>query len=59
MIEEEELELGVLKELLLVSGWRRPPHVVVVVDDPHREERIVTIYEPSQDAWSEDYRRRR
>ena len=32
---------------------------VVVVDDVHREERVVTVYEPASDRWSDDYRRRR
>jgi hypothetical protein len=33
--------------------------VVVVVDDEHKEERIVTVYEPDPDLWLNDYRRRR
>jgi hypothetical protein len=32
---------------------------VVVVDDDHREERIVTVYEPDPDRWDGEYRRRR
>lgn len=39
--------------------WSRPLHVVVVVDDPRGEERIVTVYEPDRDRWTPDYRRRR
>ncbi|MBW3615458.1 MAG: hypothetical protein KY439_09155, partial [Actinobacteria bacterium] len=57
VIEESIIVEGV-KELVLLVEWRAPLHVVVVVDDIHREERIVTVYEPSPDRWS-DYRRRR
>ncbi len=33
-----------------------PLHVVDVIDDRRREERIVTVYEPDPDRWSADYR---
>jgi hypothetical protein len=33
-------------------------HVVIVVDDSAKEERIVTVYEPDADRWSADFRRR-
>jgi len=56
---ERALESGVLKELLLLVDWKRPLHVVVVVDAPNREERIVTVYEPHGNRWSSDYRERR
>lgn len=59
VIEEHRLENGEMKELLLVIDWRRPLHVVVVVDDRRRQERVVTIYEPDGTHWSPDYRRRR
>ena len=59
VIEEHEVEADVLKELVLSVSWTRPLHVVVVVDDQRAEERIVTVYEPDPDRWSEDYRRRR
>lgn len=59
ILEEQALgEDGSPKELLLVIEWTRPLHVVVVVDEQHREERIVTVYEPDPDRWSADYRRR-
>jgi hypothetical protein len=58
VIEEQELTVGVLKELILIAQWIRPLHVVVVVDDHHKEERIVTIYEPDSKRWSSDYGRR-
>ena len=48
-------EVGV-KELLLIVESTRPLHVVVVVDDIRREERIVTLYEPDKDRWSADFR---
>jgi hypothetical protein len=58
VIEERDIATGV-KELLLVVEWRRPLHVVVVVDDSRREERILTVYEPDPQRWTADYRRRR
>ena len=59
IIEERELDDGTAKELLLVVDWKRPLHVVVIVDDLRREERIVTVYEPLPGQWTADYRRRR
>ena len=59
IIEERELDDGTTKELLLVVDWKRPLHIVVVVDDQRREERIVTVYEPLAGQWTADYRRRR
>lgn len=59
VIEERVLDGDALKELLLALDWSRPLHVVVVVDERHREERIVTVYEPDPDLWSPDYRWRR
>ncbi|HEX5348354.1 MAG TPA: hypothetical protein VFW64_14810 [Pseudonocardiaceae bacterium] len=59
VVEEREAANGQLKELVLVIDWRRPLHVVVVVDALRGEERIVTVYEPDPDRWSRDYRRRR
>ena len=59
VIEEIELELSATKELLLAIDWSRPLHVVVVVDAARREERLVTVYEPDADRWTNGYRRRR
>jgi len=59
VIEERQLGPAELKELVLVIDWVRPLHVVVVVDDKHEEERVVTVYEPDPGQWSSDYRRRR
>lgn len=59
VIEENAIDDGSLKELVLVVEWLRPLHVVVVVDDERSEERIVTVYEPDPVQWSPDFRRRR
>jgi hypothetical protein len=59
VIEETVLRAGALKELVLLIEWIRPLHIVVVVDDSRREERIVTVYEPDPARWSRDFRRRR
>jgi uncharacterized protein DUF4258 len=59
IIDERALDDGTSKEMLLVVDWKRPLHVVVVVDDVGREERIVTVYEPLTGQWTADYRRRR
>jgi hypothetical protein len=48
-----------VKELLLLVDWVRPLHAVVVVDDTAAEERVVTVYEPTQNKWTDDYQRRR
>ena len=58
VIEEHALAGGQLKEVVLVVKWVRPLHVIVVVDDRHHEERIVTVYEPDPDRWQDEYRRR-
>lgn len=58
VIEETFVADGV-KELVLLVDWLRPLHVVVVVDERHREERLVTVYEPASDRWTDDHRRRR
>jgi hypothetical protein len=59
IIEERDLGDELVKELVLVVDWTRPLHVVVVVDDARGEERVVTVYEPDPERWSDDYRRRR
>lgn len=58
VIEETDAP-EVPRELVLALGWKRPLHVVVVVDNRRNEERIVTVYEPDPKRWSSDYRRRR
>lgn len=58
VIEETQVAEGV-KELVLVVHFRHPLHIVVVVDDVHREERVVTVYKPDPNRWSADFRRRR
>ncbi len=59
IIEERDVGDESLTELVLVVDWSRPLHLVVVVDDRRREERIVTIYEPDSNRWTSDYRGRR
>lgn len=59
VIEESDFTESTVKELLLLIEWKRPLHVVVVVDDNRKRERIVTVYEPVANQWSADYRRRR
>lgn len=59
VIEEYEVGPGHLKELILVIDWRRPLHVVVIIDALRGEQRIVTVYEPDPERWSYDYRTRR
>ena len=59
IIEEDDVGDRGLKELVLYIEWIRPLHVVVLVDTKRREERILTVYEPTPDLWSPDFRRRR
>lgn len=59
IIEEVDLEPNGMKELLLVIDWTRPLHIVVVVDSLRYEERLVTVYEPDAERWTDGYRRRR
>lgn len=59
VIEETTLADGPVKELVLLIEWLRPLHLVVVVDDGHQEERIVTVYEPEPTRWHPGFRRRR
>lgn len=48
-----------LKELVLLVQWKRPLHVVIVVDENREQERVATIYEPYPSEWTADFRRRR
>ena len=59
VIEEHALSSVQLKELVLTVEWVRPLHVIVVIDDRLREERVITVYEPDPQRWTPDYRRRR
>jgi hypothetical protein len=59
VIEEHQLDDEQVKELVLAVDWARPLHVVVVVDGDREEERIVTVYEPDDELWTDGYRRRR
>ncbi len=59
VIEASPAEGSGVKEILLFVDLRLALHVVVVVDDAHHEERLITVYEPSTARWSDDYRSRR
>lgn len=59
VIEETDIGGGRLKEVVLSLHWSKPLHVVVVVDEDHEEERLVTVYEPSAEFWSDNFRVRR
>lgn len=48
-----------VKELVLLVQWKRPLHVVIVVDDDREQERVATVYEPYPSEWTTDFRRRR
>ena len=48
-----------VKELVLLVQWKRPLHVVIVVDDDREQERVATVYEPYPSGWTADFRRRR
>ena len=59
VVEETLLRAMELKQVVLVLDWLRPLHVVVVVDDVRQEERIITVYEPDRDRWTNFRERRR
>lgn len=59
VIEESPVADTGLKQVVLLLDWRLPLHVVVVVDDVHEEERLITVYQPSVEVWSDDFRVRR
>jgi len=59
VIEERTLSSEAVKELVLLLEWTRPLHIVVIVDERRREERILTVYEPDRARWSPDFRSRR
>ena len=58
IIEEVDLEPNGTKEPFLVIDWTRPLHVVVVVDNLRCEERLVTVYQPDAERWTDGHRRR-
>lgn len=59
IIEETVVGEHEVKQLVLAVEWTEPLHVVVVEDDARDEDRVVTVYEPDPNQWSDDYRRRR
>jgi len=44
----------------LILGWRdnRPLHVVAADNVTDNETIVITVYEPEQDKWSSNYKRR-
>ena len=44
----------------LIMGWieRRPLHIVAADNTADNETIVITVYEPEQDKWSADFRRR-
>ena len=44
----------------LILGWlgRRPLHVVTADNIADNEPVVITVYEPGQDKWSPDFKRR-
>ena len=48
-----------VKEVVLLVQWKRPLHVVIVVDEGRVQERVATVYEPYPSDWTADFRRRR
>jgi hypothetical protein len=59
VIAEAIDEPGQTRELILLIDWLEPLHLVIAVDDAHKEERLITVYEPDPGRWSPDLRRRR
>lgn len=58
VVEENVVSDG-LRELVLTLAWKRPFPVVVIVDEVHQEDRVVTVCEPEPGRWSPDFRTRR
>ncbi|HET8931549.1 MAG TPA: hypothetical protein VFN21_12890 [Acidimicrobiales bacterium] len=59
VIEETVTADGELRELVLSLHWTQPLHVVVVVDEVHEKERLITVYQPSTEYWSDNFKVRR
>jgi len=45
--------------LILWFKDKKPIHVLVAVDKDEKTCYIITVYRPSADIWTEDFRRRR
>jgi len=59
ILEETTGDSGRRKQVTLVNGWRRPLHVVLVIDDEARMLVYLTVYEPDLDHWQPGFRKRR
>jgi hypothetical protein len=44
----------------LILGWidKRPLHIVVADNEPDGETIVITVYEPDEEQWSPDFKRR-
>lgn len=58
VIEHHDLAEAGVKEIRLL-GWKRPLHLVYVVNDVQRVIVYRTIYEPGLDHWLAGFRERR
>lgn len=59
VVEAREDDEGRSKRVRLLEGWKRPLHVVEVVDDEQELVVYVTIYEPDLNHWHPGFRERR
>ncbi len=59
VVEEVEDDEGRTKQVRLLEGWKRPLHVVEVVDDQQQLVVYVTLYEPDLNRWLRGFRERR
>lgn len=59
VVEEHDLGGDGVKEIRLLLGWKRPLHVVYVVNDLQRLVVYRTIYEPNLQHWRPGFRVRR
>ncbi|MBW3665738.1 MAG: DUF4258 domain-containing protein [Actinobacteria bacterium] len=57
---EEDVREGRPYPTRLILGWvgNRPLHVLVA-RDPEGRKYVITVYEPTPDRWSDDFRTRR
>jgi YgiT-type zinc finger domain-containing protein len=59
VVEARGDDEGRSKRVRLLEGWKRPLHVVEVVDDEQELVVYVTIYEPDLNHWLTGFRERR
>lgn len=59
VVEETTDDHGCPKHVILVTGWHRPLHVVMVINHEDRMLVYLTVYEPDLDHWNPGFRERR